>query len=257
MRPAESASKPPEEEAGPAPEPAAEGYNKYRAFESQQSQLEPSPLIVPEDVVKQLLGALKNNDTPTPNAGLSTVLRFSSPSNPVTRGEPEMFFGMMRNSQYSLLLGSFDTFAIIGSEDLGMQYGVQTVAIEVTLYAATQAMIDCGVDFSFMESTGDKSAVSLKWQLSKDAESECWLSDTLFFVPVKSKGSTMEELTDADAAKESAKFTGTPASAKLKAQAPRPRAVEPSQLALAVGKMGLLKPASPLLKTVTKPCPKP
>ena len=200
--------------------------------------------------MKQLLGALKNNDTPTPNAGLSTVLRFSSPSNPVKRSEPEMFFGMMRNSQYSLLLGGFDTFTITGSEDLGMKYGVQTVAIGVTLYAATQAMIDGGVDFSFMENTGDKSAVSLKWQLSKDAESECWLSDTLFFVPVKSKGSTMEELTDADAAKESAKFTGTPASAKLKAQARRPSAVEPSQLALAVGKAGLLKPSSPLLQTV-------
>lgn len=189
----------PKETAEPtATAPAAEGYNKYRDFESQQSQLEPSPLIVPEDVVKQLLGALKNNDKPSANAGLSTVLRFSSPSNPVTRGEPEVFFGMMRNSQYSLLLGNFDTFAIGESEDLGIMYGVQTVAIEITLFAPTQKMMECGVDFSFMESTGtgDQSAVSLKWQLSKDAESECWLSDTLFFVPVKSKGSTMGELTE-------------------------------------------------------------
>ena len=206
--PAEAAAAPPvAKPSDPAPKetaeptataPAAEGYNKYRDFESQQSQLEPSPLIVPEDVVKQLLGALKNNDKPSANAGLSTVLRFSSPSNPVTRGEPEVFFGMMRNSQYSLLLGNFDTFAIGESEDLGIMYGVQTVAIEITLFAPTQKMMECGVDFSFMESTGtgDQSAVSLKWQLSKDAESECWLSDTLFFVPVKSKGSTMEELTE-------------------------------------------------------------
>merc|ERR1719199_324932 len=76
--------------------------NKYRQYEQQQAAgLQPSPLLVPEEVVKQLLTALKNNDTPAPNAGLKTVLKFSSPSNPITQREPDFFFGMMQNSQYS------------------------------------------------------------------------------------------------------------------------------------------------------------
>ena len=82
--------------------------------------------------MKQLLAALKNNNKPQPNAGLSTVLAFSSPSNPITQREPEFFFGMMQNSQYSLLLGRFDTFRVVGTEDLsntGAGYGAETVAV--------------------------------------------------------------------------------------------------------------------------------
>ena len=185
--------------------------NKYRQYEQQQAAgLQPSPLLVPEEVVKQLLTALKNNDTPAPNAGLKTVLRFSSPSNPITQREPDFFFGMMQNSQYSLLLGKFDTFTVVSTEGMPNNYGSgETVVVEVTLLGSTQAMIDAGVDFNYMDSTGgqDRSAVSLKWQLSKDPETECWLSDTLFFVPVSQKSKTMQQLNQD--VSESTKFVGT------------------------------------------------
>ena len=194
-------------DAANAPEPV----NKYRQYEQQQAAgLQPSPLLVPEEVVKQLLTALKNNDTPAPNAGLKTVLKFSSPSNPITQREPDFFFGMMQNSQYSLLLGKFDTFTVVGTEGMPNNYGSgETVVVEVTLLGSTQAMIDAGVDFNYMDSTGgqDRSAVSLKWQLSKDPETECWLSDTLFFVPVSQKSKTMQELNQD--VRESTKFVGT------------------------------------------------
>ena len=53
---------------------------------------------------------------------------------------------------------------------------------------------------------------------------------TLFFVPVQKKNMSMKELTTADEAKDSARFKGTPASQKLKAQAMKgpPKKVEPS-----------------------------
>ena len=101
-----------------APAPAAAGKNKYRDFENSWTPPEPSPTIVPEEVVKLLLTALKNNDKPTQNAGLRAVLKFSSPSNPITQREPDFFFGMMKTSQYSMLLGNYRTFSIDGTEDL-------------------------------------------------------------------------------------------------------------------------------------------
>ena len=247
-------------DASPVPdvpvEKPSEGTNKYKDFENNWVAPTPSPTTVPEEVVKQLLTALKNNNKPQPNAGLSTVLAFSSPSNPITRREPEFFFGMMQNSQYSLLLGKFNTFRIAGTEDLtgtGAAMGSeQTVAVQVELLASTQAMMDAGVDFNFMDTTAgkDESTVTIKWQLSKDPETDCWLSDTLFFVPVAKKGKTMVELTDSNAATETARFTGTPASQKLKAQAVRaPAKVETSELAKKALAAKLLKPTSPLLTT--------
>ena len=155
---------------------APAGTNKYKDFEANWTPPTPSPdQTDPEEVVKQLLAALKNNNKPQPNAGLSTVLAFSSPSNPITQREPEFFFGMMQNSQYSLLLGRFDTFRVVGTEDLsntGAGYGAETVAVQLELAAPTQTMMDAGVDFNFMDSSAgkDTSTVSLKWQLSKSEE---------------------------------------------------------------------------------------
>ena len=128
------------------------GANKYRDFEENWVPPTPSPDVDAEEVVKQLLMALKNNNKPKENAGLSTVLAFSSPSNPITKREPEFFFGMMQNSQYSLLLGKFETFRIVDTEDLsntGAGYGEETVAVQLELAAPTQTMLDAGVDFSF------------------------------------------------------------------------------------------------------------
>ena len=104
----------------------------------------------------------------------------------------------------------FDTFTVVSTEGMPNNYGSgETVVVEVTLLGSTQAMIDAGVDFNYMDSTGgqDRSAVSLKWQLSKDPETECWLSDTLFFVPVSQKSKTMQQLNQD--VSESTKFVGT------------------------------------------------
>ncbi len=249
---AEAATTPPMSAAqtmSAAPAPAAQpGANSW-------APPDPTPNMPVEEVVKQLLTALKNNNNPTPNAGLRTVLRFSSPSNPITKREPDFFFSMMRNSQYSVLLGIFNTFRVMGVEDLsntgaGLP-GQQTVAVTAAISASTQSMLDAGVDFSFMEagSTKGESMISLKWQLSKDGATGCWLSDTLFFVPAANKGKTMTELTSPDAVKQ-VRFTGTAASQKLKAQAAQTvERGEANALVKAALRLGLLKPTSPLVST--------
>ncbi len=229
----------------PAAQPGANGW----------APPDPTPNMPVEEVVKQLLTALKNNNNPTPNAGLRTVLRFSSPSNPITKREPDFFFSMMRNSQYSVLLGIFNTFQVMGVEDLsntgaGLP-GQQTVAVTAAISASTQSMLDAGVDFSFMEagSTKGDSMISLKWQLSKDGATGSWLSDTLFFVPAANKAKTMTELTSPDAVKQ-VRFTGTAASQKLKAQAAQTvERGEANAMVKAALRLGLLKPTSPLVST--------
>jgi hypothetical protein len=129
----EGAAKTPADAGMAAGQPVAPaGANKYRDFEENWVPPTPSPDVDAEEVVKLLLMALKNNDKPKANAGLSTVLAFSSPSNPITQREPEFFFGMMQNSQYSLLLGNFETFRIVATEDLsntGAGYGEETVRL--------------------------------------------------------------------------------------------------------------------------------
>jgi hypothetical protein len=235
--------------AAPAPAAAAQpGANGW-------APPDPTPNMPVEEVVKQLLTALKNNNNPTPNAGLRTVLRFSSPSNPITKREPDFFFSMMRNSQYSVLLGIFNTFQVMGVEDLsntgaGLP-GQQTVAVTAAISASTQSMLDAGVDFSFMEagSTKGESMLSLKWQLSKDGATGSWLSDTLFFVPAANKAKTMTELTSPDAVKK-VRFTGTAASQKLKAQAAQTvERGEANAMVKAALRLRLLKPTSPLVST--------
>ena len=62
--------------------------------------IEPSSKLSTTDVVTLLMGALKKNDDPAPDNGLKTILRFTSPTNPIKSLPEETFFNQMKNTKY-------------------------------------------------------------------------------------------------------------------------------------------------------------
>ena len=107
----------------------------------------PDPKLSPKDVVKVLLEAMVNNDTPSEDAGLRTVLTFSSSSNPYTSQPPERFIQAMRNSGYSILLGKYDEARVgkpeEGTGDDGVNYKVFPIKVE----ASNKAFLIAGEPF--------------------------------------------------------------------------------------------------------------
>jgi hypothetical protein len=65
----------------------------------------PDPALAPEEVVAIQLNALKNNDDPTPNAGIAQTYALAHPDNKRATGPLPRFEQMIRGPAYSLLLG--------------------------------------------------------------------------------------------------------------------------------------------------------
>jgi tetratricopeptide (TPR) repeat protein len=72
----------------------------------QKSDPKPSPELLPEDVVKIQLNALKHNDGK--NHGIAIVYRFASPENRLYTGPLEKFIKMLYNPLYAPML-NYDT----------------------------------------------------------------------------------------------------------------------------------------------------
>ena len=64
---------------------------------------EPQPALKPADVVQMQLDALRDNDAPSPNAGIATVFRFASPPNRAQTGPLPRFTQMIREGYPDLL----------------------------------------------------------------------------------------------------------------------------------------------------------
>ena len=79
---------------------------------------------------------MADNDTPSEDAGLRTVLAFSSSANPYASHPPERFIQAMRNSGYSILLGKYDEARVgkpeDGQGDDGVPYKVFPIKVEAS-----------------------------------------------------------------------------------------------------------------------------
>jgi hypothetical protein len=64
----------------------------------------PDPRLQPEDVVKIVLDALANNDTPYTDAGIETTFNFASPSNKAQTGPLERFAVMVKGPVYGVMV---------------------------------------------------------------------------------------------------------------------------------------------------------
>ena len=65
----------------------------------------PSPSLGPAEVVRAVVTALGNNNSPIPNAGVFTTYRFASPANRTVSGPYGHFLRLVRSDQYRPLFG--------------------------------------------------------------------------------------------------------------------------------------------------------
>eukprot|EP00802_Teleaulax_amphioxeia_P022978 Tamp_23492.p1 GENE.Tamp_23492~~Tamp_23492.p1 ORF type:complete len:290 (+),score=97.80 Tamp_23492:97-870(+) len=172
-----------------APPPPAEPP-KAAASASAGKLPTPDASRQPKEVIKVLLEALVNNDTPEVDAGLRTVAGFSSPVNPYFSQPPERFIQAVRNSGYSILLGNYDT-ASVGKPDQGKgDDGVPYQVFPIKVNASNRAFLIAGVDNKYLYDAPDGSSFCLfNWILSQDSKTKVWLLDTVYLVENKKKAS--------------------------------------------------------------------
>lgn len=65
---------------------------------------EPSPDLLPEEVVRIQVEALGHNDDPHPNAGIEAAFRFASPGNRAATGPVDRFVRMVKGPVYRDML---------------------------------------------------------------------------------------------------------------------------------------------------------
>lgn len=65
----------------------------------------PNPRLGPDEVIKIVVQALRNNNTPVPNAGVFTVYQFSSPANHAVTGPYGHFLRLVKSTGFAPLLG--------------------------------------------------------------------------------------------------------------------------------------------------------
>ena len=66
--------------------------------------LVPNPSLTASDVVRIQLGALANNDSPHPDAGIAITFRFASPDNKKVTGPLPRFIQLVKNPQYGPMI---------------------------------------------------------------------------------------------------------------------------------------------------------
>jgi len=69
-----------------------------------KNQVQPTPDLTPNEVVRVQLQAFKNNDAPTPDSGIELAFRFASPSNKEVTGPLPRFIELVKNPAYLPLL---------------------------------------------------------------------------------------------------------------------------------------------------------
>ncbi len=110
----------------------------------------PNPYLGPQDVIRTMMAALKNND-PESNSGLKTVLDFTAPENPILQNT-KYFERMMINSKYSVLLGHFDDFAIVETKNFKDQETGKPIAIVgMKVFAPYKTLLTVSYPRSFRE----------------------------------------------------------------------------------------------------------
>lgn len=69
-----------------------------------KNEVQPSPDLTPNEVVRLQLQAFKRNDEPTPDSGIEIAFRFASPSNREVTGPLPRFIELVKNPAYIPLL---------------------------------------------------------------------------------------------------------------------------------------------------------
>ena len=96
----------------------------------------PDPRLQPEDVVKIVLDALANNDTPYTDAGIETTFNFASPSNKAQTGPLERFTVMVKGPVYSVMVDhkSHELSEIVMSNNRAYQWARLVTANGVAVH---------------------------------------------------------------------------------------------------------------------------
>ena len=68
------------------------------------AQPQPNPRLRPDEVIRTVVEALHNNNSPTPNAGIFTVYQFASPANRQNTSPYGKFLRLVRLPDFSPLL---------------------------------------------------------------------------------------------------------------------------------------------------------
>lgn len=116
----------------------------------------PSPSLTPEQVVRIQLDALRDNDRPTPNAGITVAYRFASPGNRAFTGPLPRFARLVNSPEYRVLLNHRSAY--MGRIDL-----------EGTRAHTRVALVG-----------GDGEAAAFRWELSQQTAGPCtgcWMTD--------------------------------------------------------------------------------
>jgi hypothetical protein len=64
----------------------------------------PAPGIAPEEVVRNVVSALRHSNSPIPNAGIYTAYQFASPANHAATGPYGNFLGIVKSRDFAPLL---------------------------------------------------------------------------------------------------------------------------------------------------------
>lgn len=64
----------------------------------------PSAALKPDDVVRIVIDALADNDSPHTNAGIETTFAFASPANKANTGPLERFIRMVKGEPYGIMV---------------------------------------------------------------------------------------------------------------------------------------------------------
>ena len=75
------------------------------------AQPRPNPSLAPGEVIRTVVEALQNRNSPSPNAGIFTVYQFASPANRVNTGPYGNFLRLVKFAGFdSLFSGRADSF---------------------------------------------------------------------------------------------------------------------------------------------------
>ncbi len=85
--------------------PKAAAKDKPAPDAKGKNEVQPSPDLTPNEVVRLQLQAFKRNDEPTPDSGIEIAFRFASPSNREVTGPLPRFVELVKNPAYVPLLG--------------------------------------------------------------------------------------------------------------------------------------------------------
>jgi hypothetical protein len=82
------------------------------------AQPHPSPSLAPSEVIRTVVEALQNRNSPSPNAGIFTVYQFASPANRANTGPYGNFLQLVKLPAFDALFSghadSYGTLAVAG-----------------------------------------------------------------------------------------------------------------------------------------------